>query len=119
MISSNFSFPLSDVITEKFTFLPQSLKELEKKAAAFDWNPETNPSVKGTVQRLQPSVYLEGIANTVFQLDVAITCIDQHFNALNLKIPNSYKNLMNNIIQSTEAVKEINEFLIKSKALTS
>lgn len=89
-------------------------KMLEKHSLVLEWDPSKSSSVKGGITHFSPSEYLENIANIVYQYDIAINCIIQYFDALNLHQPKSYENLMKSISISTESNVFAEEFIAKS-----
>lgn len=105
------------IVQERYNNLPKSSKVLEALSLCLNWDPKTNPLIKGSVKHRPATEYLEDIADIVFQFDVAITCIFQYFDALNLHDAKSYNYFMNSIKIAPEIVDLVNEFLIKSASL--
>lgn len=105
-------------MTSKFNNLPQLQKILQKKSLELNWNLTTNSSIKGTIKHKAPSEYLENIADIIFQYDIAITCMQQYFDVLDLRVSNSYENLMNSFVISDEVVQNVDEFLLNSSSLS-
>lgn len=102
---------------ESFDNLSKSLKALERQSLTLEWNVTVNPAARGSVKHRPPSEYLEDIANIVFQFDIAITCIFQYYEALDLKETKSYEHLINSFSISQEVVDFVREFLIKNVTL--
>lgn len=92
-------------------------KVLESHSLSLNWNPTTNPSIKGSVRHRSPSHYLDDISDILFQFDVSLTCVSHYFSALNLHTPKSYENLTSAFKISSEVVEFVNEFLINSHAM--
>jgi phosphomevalonate kinase len=107
------------LISEKFEGLYNWKELLEKQSQALEWNSSKNSSIKGNLRHLPLSEYLEDIANILFQYDIAVICMNQYIDALDLHRPNSYENFMNSINISSETIHYVNEVLIKSKNIPS
>lgn len=103
----------------KFENLPKFHQVLVGNSLRLNWNPTQNPSIRGSINHKAPSEYLEDIADIIFQYDIAITCILQYFDALELKMSDSYQHFMNSFVISNEVIENVNEFLIKTSNLTS
>lgn len=101
-------------IKSQFSNLPQLNKILQKSAYQLNWNPISNPLIQGSTNHRPPSEYLEEIADILFQFDVAITCMQQYYDAIKLSDTESYQNLSSSFNISDEVVDAVNEFLIKS-----
>ena len=97
----------------KFDKLPQLNQVLCKNSINLNWNPLENSAIRGTTKHRAPSEYLEDIADIIFQYDIAITCMLQYFEALEIRVPDSYQNLSNSFLISSEVVDNVREFLIK------
>lgn len=97
----------------KFDKLPQLNQVLCKNSLNLNWNPSENSAIRGTTKHRAPSEYLEDIADIIFQYDIAITCMLQYFEALEIRVPDSYQNLSNSFVISSEVVDNVREFLIK------
>lgn len=100
-----------------FDDLSQSLKALERQSLSLEWNVKVNPAARGAIIHRPPSEYLEDIADIIFQIDIALTCMLQYFEALNLRDTKSYEHLMNSFSISPEIVDFVREFLIKNVTL--
>lgn len=96
----------------KFDKLPQLNQVLCKNSLNLNWNTSENSAIRGTTKHRAPSEYLEDIADIIFQYDIAITCMLQYFEALEIRVPDSYQNLSNSFVISSEFVDNVREFLI-------
>lgn len=105
------------IVKAKYENLPKLQKNIEASSQNLNWDPLRNPLIRGSVKLRPPSEYLEEIADIIFQFDIAIACIYQYFNALNLHDAKSYENLMNSFKIAPEMIDFVNESLIKSAAL--
>lgn len=101
----------------KFDKLPPLHRVLEKESQLVTWDPSKNILIRGSVKHLPPSQYLEDIADILYQYDVAITCIYQYFDALELHDAKSYEHLMSSYALSAEVAEFVKEFVIKSITL--
>ena len=99
-------------IREKCDKLPKSNKLIEQQSFQIDWNPVTNFAIKDTTKHKSLSEYLEDIADILYQYDIAITCMQHYFDAINLCDNNSYQNLMNSFSISRELSDFVDEFKI-------
>lgn len=97
----------------QFDKLPTLNQALRKKSINLNWNIMENSAIRGTTKHRAPSEYIEDIADIIFQYDIAITCMLQYFEALEIRVADSYQNLTNSFIISNEVIEQVNEFLIK------
>lgn len=100
----------------RFDKLPKLNQLLRKKSINLNWNPMENSAIRGTIKHRAPSECLEDIADIIFHYDIAITCMLQYLEALEIRVPDSYQNLMNSFVISSEVIENVNEFLIKVQA---
>jgi len=98
--------------------LPKSLKGLESEATnALDWNPMSNPAIRGTIKHSSQSQYLEDIADILYHFDIMLISISQYFDALNIASNESYEHLMLSISISKKMAEFVNEFLIINSSM--
>lgn len=112
-------FSIRITIKNHFDKLSKHKKLLQKESDILDWTAMDNSSIKGSTRHKYPSHYLEEVADIIFHYDIAITCMLQYFDALNLKEPDTYLNWMNSFSISTEVVDLSNEFQINCMHLFS
>lgn len=99
-------------IKQLFEDLPRCLKVIEKQCLELDWS-STNLAVTGTPTQLPISFYVDEISDILYQYDVALTCIHQYFNVINLRDPISYENLLKSFTFSSQLIEFVDEFLLK------
>lgn len=104
---------------EHFNKLPQLKRTLESQSLLLNWEASKNPQIKCSIKYRPPSEYLEEVADILFHYDVAITCMFQYADALNLHDDKSYENLMNSFKLSHEVAEFCKQFLIKNVTLCS
>lgn len=99
--------------------LPKLKLNLENSSLKLNWNPLENPAIRGTINSRSPSEFLEDISDIVYQFDISITCIFHYLEALDLKEPKTYENLVSSFTISSEFSEQVNRFLIKNQSLIS
>ena len=99
-------------IRQKFEDLPKSFKVIEKQCLELDWS-STSLAVTGTPTQLPISFYVDEISDILYQYDIALTCILQYFNVINLRDPISYENLLKSFTLSSQLIEFVDEFLLK------
>lgn len=77
----------------------------------------TNFSIKGTISHKPPSEYLEDIADILYNYDIALTCMHDYFDALDIHNPSTYQNLMNSFSIFKQFSELVNEFKINTLTL--
>lgn len=95
-----------------FEDLPKSLKAIEKQCLGLDWS-STSLAVTGTPTQLPISSYIDEISDIIYQYDIALTCMLQYFNVINLRDPISYENLLKSFTFSEQLIEFVDEFLLK------
>ncbi|CAO1399158.1 unnamed protein product [Diamesa serratosioi] len=99
-------------VKQQFEDLPKCLKAIEKQCSELDWS-STSLAVTGTPIQLPISFYVDEISDILYQYDVALICMLQYFNVINLRDPISYENLLKSFTFSSQLIEFVDEFLLK------
>lgn len=97
--------------------LPHLKMTLEHSSVKLNWNPIENPAIRGTIHSRSPSEFLEDISDIIYQFDISITCIFHYLDALDMKEPKTYENLVSSFTISSDFSEQVNRFLIKNHSL--